>query len=161
VSRPFVTGERILLIDNKERRYLLTLAAGAEFHSHTGLIPHEEIIGSEEGVTLRTSRGSRYTAFRPTLSDFILKMPRGAQVIYPKDLGPILLLADIYPGARVLESATSSVRTSRRARRTTCAAFSVTSPRRGTASSCATRTTASTRRASTASCSTCPSRGRS
>ena len=63
---------------------------------------------SEEGVTLRTSRGSRYTAFRPTLSDFILKMPRGAQVIYPKDLGPILLLADIYPGARVLESGVGS-----------------------------------------------------
>jgi tRNA (adenine57-N1/adenine58-N1)-methyltransferase len=108
VSRPFVVGEKVLLIDNKQRRYLVTLAAGAEFHSHTGLIPHEEIVGSEEGVTLRTSRGSRYTAFRPTLSDFILKMPRGAQVIYPKDLGPILLLADIYPGARVLESGVGS-----------------------------------------------------
>jgi tRNA (adenine57-N1/adenine58-N1)-methyltransferase len=59
-------------------------------------------------VTLRTSRGAKYTAFRPTLSDFILKMPRGAQVIYPKDLGPILLLADIYPGARVLESGVGS-----------------------------------------------------
>ncbi|MEY2405787.1 MAG: tRNA (adenine57-N1/adenine58-N1)-methyltransferase catalytic subunit [Acidimicrobiaceae bacterium] len=108
MSRPFVVGEKVLLIDNKQRRYLVTLAAGAEFHSHTGLIPHEEIVGSEEGVTLRTSRGSRYTAFRPTLSDFILKMPRGAQVIYPKDLGPILLLADIYPGARVLESGVGS-----------------------------------------------------
>jgi tRNA (adenine57-N1/adenine58-N1)-methyltransferase len=108
VSRLFVVGEKVLLIDNKQRRYLVTLAAGAEFHSHTGLIPHEEIVGSEEGVTLRTSRGSRYTAFRPTLSDFILKMPRGAQVIYPKDLGPILLLADIYPGARVLESGVGS-----------------------------------------------------
>jgi tRNA (adenine57-N1/adenine58-N1)-methyltransferase len=108
MSRPFTEGEKVLLIDNKQRRYLLTLAGGAEFHSHTGLIPHEEIIGAEEGVTLRTSRGSRFTAFRPTLSDFILKMPRGAQVIYPKDLGPILLLADIYPGARVLESGVGS-----------------------------------------------------
>src|SRR3954451_6458431 len=108
MSRPFTEGEKVLLIDNKQRRYLLTLAGGAEFHSHTGLIPHEEIIGAEEGVTLRTSRGSRYTAFRPTLSDFILKMPLGAQVIYPKDLGPILLLADICPGARVLESGVGS-----------------------------------------------------
>jgi tRNA (adenine57-N1/adenine58-N1)-methyltransferase len=108
VSRPFRAGEKVLLIDAKERRYLITLVEGAEFHSHTGFLPHDDLIGAEEGITLRTSRNSRYAAFRPTLADFILKMPRGAQVIYPKDLGPILLMADIFPGARVLESGVGS-----------------------------------------------------
>jgi tRNA (adenine57-N1/adenine58-N1)-methyltransferase len=106
--RPFGVGEKVLLIDAKARRYLLTLTEGGEFHSHTGVIPHSDIIGREEGVTFRSGRGSRFTAFRPTLSDFVLKMPRGAQVIYPKDLGPILLIADIFPGARVLESGVGS-----------------------------------------------------
>jgi len=108
VSRPLQVGEKVLLIDNKERRYLVTLAAGAEFHSHTGIVAHDDLIGVEEGTTFKSSRGSRYVAFRPTLSDFVLKMPRGAQVIYPKDLGPILLIADIFPGARVLESGVGS-----------------------------------------------------
>jgi tRNA (adenine57-N1/adenine58-N1)-methyltransferase len=98
----------VLLIDAKDRRYLITLSDGAEFHSHTGILGHDELIGSEEGTTFRSSRGSRFTAFRPTLSDFVLKMPRGAQVIYPKDLGPILMLADIFPGAKVLESGVGS-----------------------------------------------------
>jgi len=107
-GRPFRVGEKVLLIDNKERRYLVNLIEGGEFHSHTGLIAHAMLIGADEGTTFRTSRGSRFVAFRPTLSDFVLKMPRGAQVIYPKDLGPILLLADIFPGARVLESGVGS-----------------------------------------------------
>ncbi len=76
------------------------LKAGAEFHCHAGFVPHDEIIGATpEGSTVRSTRNSRYVALRPTLSDFVLKMPRGAQVIYPKDLGPILMLADIGPGA--------------------------------------------------------------
>jgi tRNA (adenine57-N1/adenine58-N1)-methyltransferase len=104
----FSVGDKVLLIDGKERRYLITLAEGGEFHSHTGVIAHADLIGAAEGSTFRSSRGSRFTAFRPTLSDFILKMPRGAQVIYPKDLGPILLLADIRPGVRVLESGVGS-----------------------------------------------------
>ncbi len=104
----FAVGEKVLLIDNKERRYLITLTEGGEFHSHTGLIPHAEIVGRPEGSVFRSSRGSRFTAFRPRLSDFVLKMPRGAQVIYPKDLGPLLLLADIRPGVRVLESGVGS-----------------------------------------------------
>jgi tRNA (adenine57-N1/adenine58-N1)-methyltransferase len=108
VSKPFAAGEKVLLIDNKARRYLVTLTENGEFHSHTGAIPHADIIGADEGVTLRSGRGSRFAAFRPTLNDFILKMPRGAQVIYPKDLGPILFLADIFPGARVLESGVGS-----------------------------------------------------
>jgi tRNA (adenine57-N1/adenine58-N1)-methyltransferase len=108
VTRPLAAGELVLLIDAKDRRYLVTLAEGGEFHSHTGILPHADLIGAEEGSSFRSGRGSRFTAFRPTLSDFVLKMPRGAQVIYPKDLGPLLLLADIFPGARVLESGVGS-----------------------------------------------------
>jgi tRNA A58 N-methylase Trm61/tRNA(Ile)-lysidine synthase TilS/MesJ len=100
--------KRVLLIDGKERRYLITLTDGGEFHSHTGVVPHDALIGAPEGTTFRSTRGSRFTAFRPTLSDFVLKMPRGAQVIYPKDLGPLLLLADIQVGVRVLESGVGS-----------------------------------------------------
>jgi tRNA (adenine57-N1/adenine58-N1)-methyltransferase catalytic subunit len=108
VSRPFLEGEQVLLIDTKKRRYLITLAAGKEFHSHSGTVGHDAVIGADEGTTFRSSHGMHYTVIRPTLSEFVLKMPRGAQVIYPKDLGPILLLADIHPGARVLESGIGS-----------------------------------------------------
>jgi len=101
-------GDLVLLLDSKQRQYLVTLQAGKEFHSHAGFISHEEIIGAGEGVTLRSTRGASYTVLRPTLSEFILKMPRGAQVIYPKDIGPILMLADIRPGLRVLESGVGS-----------------------------------------------------
>ncbi|MEY2422978.1 MAG: tRNA (adenine57-N1/adenine58-N1)-methyltransferase catalytic subunit [Acidimicrobiaceae bacterium] len=104
----FAAGDKVLLIDAKERRYLITLTEGGEFHSHTGVLAHAELIGAAEGSVFRSSRGSRFTAFRPTLSDFVLKMPRGAQVIYPKDLGPMLLLADIHAGVRVLESGVGS-----------------------------------------------------
>ena len=107
-ARPFRVGERILLIDRKKRRYLVTLEEGGEFHTHSGFVPHADIAGREEGVLLRSTKGATFTAFRPTLADFVLKMPRGAQVIYPKDLGPILMLADIFPGARVLESGVGS-----------------------------------------------------
>ncbi|MGI8662633.1 MAG: tRNA (adenine-N1)-methyltransferase [Acidimicrobiales bacterium] len=108
MSRELGVGELVLLIDGKDRRYLVTLSDGGEFHSHTGILQHSQLIGAEEGATLRSSRGSRFTVFRPSLADFVLKMPRGAQVIYPKDLGPILMLADIFPGARVLESGVGS-----------------------------------------------------
>jgi tRNA (adenine57-N1/adenine58-N1)-methyltransferase len=100
--------DRVILIDAKGRRYLLTLQSGREFHSHAGVLSHDELIGRDEGVEVRSTRGSRFTAFRATLGDFVLKMPRGAQVIYPKDLGPILVLGDIFPGARVLESGVGS-----------------------------------------------------
>jgi tRNA (adenine57-N1/adenine58-N1)-methyltransferase catalytic subunit len=108
VSRTFSEGERVLLFDNKGRRYLVTLVQGGEFHTHSGPVPHADILGQEEGVVVRSTRGARYTAVRPTLSEVILKMPRGAQVIYPKDIGPILMLADIFPGARVLEAGVGS-----------------------------------------------------
>ncbi|MFP3907019.1 MAG: tRNA (adenine-N1)-methyltransferase [Acidimicrobiales bacterium] len=108
MSRPLAAGERVLLLDNKQRRYLVTLEVGGEFHTHSGFVAHDQLIGFEEGTTVNSTRGARYRVVRPTLADFILKMPRGAQVIYPKDLGPILMLADIFPGARVLESGVGS-----------------------------------------------------
>lgn len=108
MSRPLAAGERVLLIDSKHRRYLVTLEAGGEFHTHSGFIAHDLMIGIEEGTSVAATRGGKYLVIRPTLSDFVLKMPRGAQVIYPKDLGPILMLADIFPGARVLESGVGS-----------------------------------------------------
>ena len=107
-DRRFRVGEEILLIDRKKRRYLVTLEEGGEFHTHSGFLHHADIVGQAEGAVVRSSRGATFTTFRPTLSDFVLKMPRGAQVIYPKDLGPILMLADIFPGARVLESGVGS-----------------------------------------------------
>ena len=108
MSRQFVVGDQVLLVDRKQRRYLVELEVGAEFHSHTGVITHDEILGADEGIVLRSSRGSMFTAFRPTMADYVLKMPRGAQVIYPKDLGPLLMLADVFPGARILESGVGS-----------------------------------------------------
>ena len=107
-GRPFEPGEPVLLIDRKSRRYLFDLASGREFHTHTGVIAHDEIIGAPEGSRLRSTRGSSFLALRPTLADAVLKMPRGAQVIYPKDIGPILMLADIFGGARVLEAGIGS-----------------------------------------------------
>jgi len=106
--RPLQAGELIMLIDRKKRRYLTTLVEGGEFHSHAGALPHDHIIGQAEGQEFRSGRNAAYLVVRPTLSDFILKMKRGAQVIYPKDIGPILMLADIFPGARVLESGLGS-----------------------------------------------------
>jgi tRNA (adenine57-N1/adenine58-N1)-methyltransferase len=108
MTRSFQAGDRVLLVDSKQRRYLVTLAEGGEFHSHAGFVPHEQLIGQEDGTVVTSTRNAKYTAFRPTLTDFVLKMPRGAQVIYPKDLGPLLLLADVYPGARVFESGVGS-----------------------------------------------------
>ena len=108
MSRRLRAGEQVLLVDSKRRRYLVTLAEGGEFHSHSGVLAHDSLIGAEEGSTHRSTHGLNFTVIRPTLAEFVLKMPRGAQVIYPKDLGPILLLADVFPGARVLESGVGS-----------------------------------------------------
>ena len=104
----FARGDLVLLVDRRGRRYLITLEDGREFHSHLGLVGHDDIIGKQEGAELATSLGRKYRALRPTLADYILKMPRGAQVVYPKDIGPILVEADIFPGARVLEAGTGS-----------------------------------------------------
>jgi len=108
VDSTLVAGERVLLIDPKERRYLLTLVAGATFHTHAGIVNHDDIIGGDEGRSVAGSTGRQFMVLRPTLSDIVLKMPRGAQVIYPKDLGAILIAADIGPGQRVLEAGVGS-----------------------------------------------------
>jgi tRNA (adenine57-N1/adenine58-N1)-methyltransferase len=108
MNRPFAFGDKVLLLDTKQRRYLITLVEGGEFHTHNGLFPHAELVGQPEGTVMRSSRGSTYTALRPTLEDFVVEMPRGAQVIYPKDLAPICMLADIGPGVRVFESGVGS-----------------------------------------------------
>jgi tRNA (adenine57-N1/adenine58-N1)-methyltransferase len=95
-------------VDAKERRYLITLRPGASFHTHVGIVHHDQLIGNLEGSTVLGSTGRRFLVVRPTLSDAVLKMPRGAQVIYPKDLGAILIEADIAPGVRVLEAGVGS-----------------------------------------------------
>ena len=107
-AEPFTSGERALLIDARGRRFLVRLEPGGVFHFHGGALPHDLVIGSEEGTTVHTSTGAPVVCFRPRLADFILKMGRGAQVIYPKDVGPILVYADVFPGARVLEAGSGS-----------------------------------------------------
>jgi len=107
-QRPLVDGERVLLIDPKQRRYLLRLVAGHQFHTHAGILDHDAIIGQDEGTSVVGSTGRAFLVLRPTLADVVLKMPRGAQVIYPKDLGAILVAADIGPGQRVLEAGVGS-----------------------------------------------------
>jgi tRNA (adenine57-N1/adenine58-N1)-methyltransferase catalytic subunit len=104
----FTTGEKALLLDAKKRRYMIDLVEGGEFHSHNGFVPHSEVIGRREGIVVRSTKGSEYTVLRPTLEDFVVEMPRGAQVIYPKDLAPICMLADIGPGVRVFETGIGS-----------------------------------------------------
>lgn len=104
----FLDGELVLLVDRKNRSYLRRLEVGGFFHSHSGLVAWDDLVGQPEGSELRSAGGTRFLAFRPTLSDYVIKMKRGAQVIYPKDLGPMLLLADIAPGHRVLESGVGS-----------------------------------------------------
>ncbi len=108
MARPFAAGDRVLLVDAKRRRHLITLSAGGQFHTHAGVLEHDALIGTPEGSTVRTTLGARLVAVRPTLAEYVLEMPRGAQVIYPKDLGPILILADVFAGAKVLESGVGS-----------------------------------------------------
>lgn len=104
----FEPGDKALLIDTRGRRYLITLQAGGSFHFHRGIIGHDEIIGRPEGFTVLSTGAEPVTVFRPTYADFVLKMPRGAQVVYPKDAAMILIHGDIYPGARVLEAGVGS-----------------------------------------------------
>ncbi len=103
-----LAGERVMLIDAKSRRYLLTLNPGEEFHTHAGIIGHDVLIGAPDGSVVEASTGRSFIAIRPRLCDVVVKMPRGAQVIYPKDLGAILMEADIAPGVRVLEAGVGS-----------------------------------------------------
>jgi tRNA (adenine57-N1/adenine58-N1)-methyltransferase len=101
-------AERIHLVDRKDRFYALTLKRGKVFQHSGETLAHDDLIGKPEGIRVILSRGTRMTVLRPTLAENVLKMPRGAQVIYPKDLGIILMWSDIYPGARVLEAGAGS-----------------------------------------------------
>ena len=106
--RPLAEGDRVLLLDRKARRYLVTLKAGGEWHSHSGFIPHEAIIGLVEGSTVVTTKGEKLLVVRPTSADWTVKSPRGAQVVYPKDQAMIVMLADIAPGTTVVEAGAGS-----------------------------------------------------
>ncbi|HEU5188629.1 MAG TPA: tRNA (adenine-N1)-methyltransferase [Methylomirabilota bacterium] len=101
-------GEQVLLIDQRGRRHLFMLRKGETFHSDRGWVTHDAIIGQPDGTWVRTSKGTRYVVLRPTLAEYVLDMPRGAQVIYPKDLAMVMFWADIFPGARVLEAGMGS-----------------------------------------------------
>ena len=104
----FRTGELALLLDRKSRRYMLTLGEGETFHSHLGRLLHDQLIGGSVGGWYRTDRGHTLLAVRPTLGDYVRQMPRGPQIIYPKDLGNIVNFADIFPGATVIEGGLGS-----------------------------------------------------
>lgn len=107
-SGPFEVGDRVQLTDPKGRRYTLVLAQGTRYHTHRGGIAHDDVIGKPEGSVITSASGTAYLALRPLLADYVLSMPRGAQVIYPKDAAQIVMWGDIFPGARVLEAGAGS-----------------------------------------------------
>ncbi|WP_084102685.1 tRNA (adenine-N1)-methyltransferase [Demequina sp. NBRC 110051] len=105
---PLRAGDRVQLTDAKGRHHTIILEAGKTFHTHRGQFTHDEIIGRPEGTVVTNTAGFDYLVLRPLLSDYVLSMPRGAAVIYPKDSGQIIQMADIYPGARVVEAGVGS-----------------------------------------------------
>jgi tRNA (adenine57-N1/adenine58-N1)-methyltransferase catalytic subunit len=106
--RPLEAGERVLLQDAKGRRYLLTLERGGSFHSHRGQLAHDQLIGADEGSVARTDLGQKLLVLRPTLADWVVKMPRGAQVIYPRTIALMVMAADVQPGMTALEAGAGS-----------------------------------------------------
>lgn len=107
-SGPFVEGDWVRLTDPKGRRHNIALAPGTEFSTKKGQIRHDDIIGQPEGIVVETSLGHPYQAFRPLLFEYVVSMPRGAAIIYPKDAAQIITMADIFPGARVVEAGAGS-----------------------------------------------------
>ncbi|MEO9330128.1 tRNA (adenine-N1)-methyltransferase [Gordonia aurantiaca] len=105
---PFVVGDRVQLTDAKGRKFTVHLEEGKLFHTHRGAIAHDDLIGAPEGSIVSATSGTQYLALRPLLVDYVLSMPRGAQVIYPKDSAQIVMEGDIFPGARVLEAGAGS-----------------------------------------------------
>jgi tRNA (adenine57-N1/adenine58-N1)-methyltransferase len=105
---PFRAGERVQLTDPKGKLATIALVEGGAFHTHRGYFSHDDLIGAPEGTVVRTTSGIEYLALRPLLSDYTLSMPRGAAVVYPKDAGQIVAMADIFPGARVIEAGVGS-----------------------------------------------------
>jgi tRNA (adenine57-N1/adenine58-N1)-methyltransferase catalytic subunit len=110
VTRPSTLepGDRVQLTDPKGRMHTLVLTPGKVFHTHRGALEHDSLIGLPEGSVVTSSGGTPYLALRPLLSDFVLAMPRGAQVSYPKDAAQIVAMGDVFPGARVLEAGAGS-----------------------------------------------------
>lgn len=105
---PFAPGDQVQLTDPKGRRHLVLLQPGRLFHTHRGSLAHDDLIGRHEGSVIQSSGGTPYIALRPLLADFTLSMARGAAVVYPKDAAQIIAMADIFPGARVLEAGAGS-----------------------------------------------------
>ena len=108
IDRTFKYGDRVQFTDPKGKLYSITLIAGGEWHTHKGWLKHDEIVGKPEGSIFVTNGDLKFQAFRPLFTDYVLSMPRGATIIYPKDLAMILGVADIKPGVRVLESGVGS-----------------------------------------------------
>jgi tRNA (adenine57-N1/adenine58-N1)-methyltransferase len=104
----FKAGDRIQLTDPKGKLYSFTITPGKEWHTHKGWITHDDLIGLPEGSVVSTTAGLKFTAFIPLLADYVLSMPRGATIVYPKDAAMIVGVADVYPGARVLEAGVGS-----------------------------------------------------
>ncbi|WP_033393332.1 tRNA (adenine-N1)-methyltransferase [Kibdelosporangium aridum] len=107
-SGPFRKGDRVQLTDPKGRHYTLVLEEGGQYHTHRGALAHDDLIGAPEGSVVTSVGGTSFLALRPLLPDYVLSMPRGAQVIYPKDAAQIVMWGDIFPGARVLEAGAGS-----------------------------------------------------
>ena len=108
VTGPFTVGDRVQLTDPKGRHYTMVLNPGSEFHTHRGAIAHDTVIGLPEGSVVKSTNGDQFLVLRPLLIDYVMSMPRGAQVIYPKDAAQIVHEGDIFPGARVLEAGAGS-----------------------------------------------------
>jgi tRNA (adenine57-N1/adenine58-N1)-methyltransferase catalytic subunit len=105
---PFAVGDRVQLTDAKGRHYTMLLSPGTEFHTHRGAIAHDSVIGLPEGSVVKSTNGDPFLVLRPLLVDYVMSMPRGAQVVYPKDAAQIVYEGDIFPGARVLEAGAGS-----------------------------------------------------
>ncbi len=105
---PFRPGDRVQLTDPKGRQHTVLLEPGRSFHTHRGAIAHDDLIGAPEGSVVTATSGTAYLALRPLLADYVVAMPRGAQVVYPKDAAMIVALGDIFPGAQVLEAGAGS-----------------------------------------------------
>jgi tRNA (adenine57-N1/adenine58-N1)-methyltransferase len=108
VPGAFRVGDRVQLTDPKGRLHTVVLEAGKQFHTHRGAISHDDLIGAPEGSVVQSTANTAYLALRPLLADFVLSMPRGAQVIYPKDAAQIVGSGDVGPGMRVLEAGAGS-----------------------------------------------------
>lgn len=108
VTGPFVVGDRVQLTDPKGRHYTILLNPGGDFHTHRGAIAHDSVIGLPEGSVVKSTNGDQFLVLRPLLIDYVMSMPRGAQVIYPKDAAQIVHEGDIFPGASVLEAGAGS-----------------------------------------------------